>query len=103
MGTAAAAASPWAAPCCEWTSTASASASLDVPAAALRTVSTERADTLQVAVDGAMWHFRPEGGSVFRLQWMLEAVMGPRRRASHRAAPARWRPASGRTSETGRR
>ena len=61
--------------------------SLDIPAPAIRTVSTERADTLQVAVAGAMWHFRPEGGSVFRLQWMLEAGMGPRRAPARRSAP----------------
>ena len=77
---------------------------LEIPAAALRTVSTERADTLQVAVDGAMWHFRPEGTSVFRLQWMLEAVMSRRRLPAERPATgalaARLR---GQTSGTGRR
>jgi 1-acyl-sn-glycerol-3-phosphate acyltransferase len=77
---------------------------LEIPAAALRTVSTERADTLQVAVEGAMWHFRLEGGSVFRLQWMLEAVM-PRhhppveRKATH-ALAARL---GGEAPKTGRR
>jgi hypothetical protein len=53
--------------------------SLVIPKADLRTVSTERADTLQVATAEGMWHFRPDGASVFRLQWMLEAVMPPRR------------------------
>jgi len=59
---------------------------LEIPAGAIRTVSTERADTLQVATAEAMWHFRPEGGSVFRLQWMLEAGRGPRRVAAARPA-----------------
>ncbi len=77
---------------------------LEIPAAALRTVSTERADTLQVAVDGAMWHFRPEGASVFRLQWTLETVMPPRRRCAARpAAGALTARLRGETSKAGRR
>jgi hypothetical protein len=61
--------------------------SLEIPAGAIRTVSTERADTLQVAVAGAMWHFRPESGSVFRLQWMLEAAMRCRQAPPSRTQP----------------
>jgi 1-acyl-sn-glycerol-3-phosphate acyltransferase len=75
--------------------------SLDIPARAVRTVSTERADTLQVAIDGAMWHFRPEGGSVFRLQWTLEAAMSARRAPSPRPAPGA--PAARPGDGTGRR
>jgi 1-acyl-sn-glycerol-3-phosphate acyltransferase len=44
-----------------------------------RSVTVERADTLQIATSGAMWQFRLRGGSVFRLH----------------AAAARWRPARG--------
>jgi len=52
--------------------------------------SDERADTLQVGTAEAMWHFRPEGGSVFRLQWMLEAGRGPRRVAAARPPRPPW-------------
>jgi 1-acyl-sn-glycerol-3-phosphate acyltransferase len=38
----------------------------------IRNVSTERADTLQVATRDGMWQFQPQHDSVFRLQALLE-------------------------------
>jgi hypothetical protein len=46
-------------------------ADLVVPIDAIRSLSTERADTLQVATDRAMWQFRSRG-SPFRLRRALE-------------------------------
>ncbi|HOX47242.1 MAG TPA: 1-acyl-sn-glycerol-3-phosphate acyltransferase [Myxococcota bacterium] len=45
---------------------------LRLRAAVIRTITTERADTLQVATLEGMWQFRPEVGSAFRLQLELE-------------------------------
>ena len=45
---------------------------LRIPIAAVRSVSTERADTLQVATRDGMWQFRPDRYSVFRLALLLE-------------------------------
>jgi hypothetical protein len=45
---------------------------LRVPLDRIRTLTTERADTLQVATAEAMWQFVLEGGSAFRLQRALE-------------------------------
>jgi 1-acyl-sn-glycerol-3-phosphate acyltransferase len=41
---------------------------LRVPMASIRTATTERADTLQIATSTEMWQFRPARESVFRLQ-----------------------------------
>lgn len=49
--------------------------SLSLDLAALRSISTERADTLQVATCDAMWQFRVASGSVFRLQAALRRWM----------------------------
>ncbi len=54
---------------------------LAVPLASLRTTSTERTDTLQVATADEMWQFRMREGSVFRLQRALDRWRGaPTRR-----------------------
>jgi hypothetical protein len=45
---------------------------LRIPIAAVRSVSTERADALQVATRDGMWQFRPDCDSVFRLALLLE-------------------------------
>lgn len=47
-------------------------ADLTLPLSRLRTVSTERNDTLQVATADAMWQFRVVAGSCFRLQNAVE-------------------------------
>jgi len=45
---------------------------LTIPLASLRTTSTERADTLQIATVSAMWQFRLREGSVFRMQRAID-------------------------------
>lgn len=45
---------------------------LRISSAAIRTTSTERADTLQVATAEGMWQFRLSHGSAFRLQLALD-------------------------------
>ncbi len=45
---------------------------LAIPCAAVRSTTTERADTLQVATAAGMWQFRLERGSAFRLQRALD-------------------------------
>lgn len=50
---------------------------LAVPAAAIHRVTTERADTLQVATGDAMWQFMPDAASVFRLHHALRRWIGP--------------------------
>jgi len=45
---------------------------LSLTLAEIRTVSIERADTLQIATAGGMWQFRMESGSAFRLEAALE-------------------------------
>jgi hypothetical protein len=45
---------------------------LEWPTGTLRSVSTERADTLQIATREGMWQFRCLEGSVFRLHWAIE-------------------------------
>jgi hypothetical protein len=45
---------------------------LRIPAAEVTTVTTERADTLQVTTRTGMWQVKPEGVSVFRLAQMVE-------------------------------
>lgn len=45
---------------------------LSIPLTSLRTTSTERTDTLQIATDSAMWQFRLREGSVFRLQRAID-------------------------------
>jgi 1-acyl-sn-glycerol-3-phosphate acyltransferase len=47
------------------------------PIACLRSVSTERADTLQIATSAGMWQFRLQRGSVFRLHRALESWLSP--------------------------
>lgn len=65
---------------------------LEIPLPAIRSVSTERADTLQVATAEGMWQFRLARGSVFRLhraleRWRLEArPPKPRPRSARRPA-----------------
>ena len=51
---------------------------LSIPLASLRTTSTERADTLQLATASAMWQFRLHDGSVFRLQRAIDRWRGTR-------------------------
>jgi hypothetical protein len=63
---------------------------LAIPVSALRSATTERADTLQLATATAMWQFRPAEASVFRLQaavsaWIRRGRAGP---AGRRPAPA---------------
>lgn len=45
---------------------------LSLPLADIRSVTTERADTLQVATSSAMWQFRPTAESAFRLKNALD-------------------------------
>ena len=45
---------------------------LSIPLASLRTTSTERTDTLQLATASEMWQFRVREGSVFRLQRAID-------------------------------
>lgn len=45
---------------------------LSIPLASLRTTSTERTDTLQLATSSEMWQFRVREGSVFRLQRAID-------------------------------
>jgi 1-acyl-sn-glycerol-3-phosphate acyltransferase len=47
-------------------------AGLELPLETLRSVTTERADTLQVATSRSMWQFRPQTISVFRLKATLD-------------------------------
>ena len=49
---------------------------LEVPAADILRVTTERADTLQVATDAAMWQLKPDRASVFRLHQALRHWLG---------------------------
>ena len=51
---------------------------VSIPLAALRTTSTERTDTLQVATANEMWQFRLREGSVFRLQRAIDRWRGAR-------------------------
>jgi 1-acyl-sn-glycerol-3-phosphate acyltransferase len=51
---------------------------LAIPLTSLRTTSTERTDTLQVATADEMWQFRLREGSVFRLQRSLDHWRGAR-------------------------
>ena len=53
-----------------------------IPLAAIRQVSTERGDSLQLATADELWELRVEGGSVFRLQlavdrWRAKATCWP--------------------------
>jgi protein-S-isoprenylcysteine O-methyltransferase Ste14 len=57
---------------------------LRIPWAELRSTSTERADTLQIASSELMWQLRSDRYSPFRLQRMID-----RRRARERADPRR--------------
>ena len=59
---------------------------LDIPIDRIRTTSTERADTLQLASSDTMWQLRPATASVFRLQRAVD----------------RWREKSGATSSGAR-
>jgi hypothetical protein len=58
---------------------------LEWPTGAIRSVSTERADTLQIATLDGMWQFRCLEGSAFRLHWAIE----------------RWRRETGRSEAQG--
>ena len=49
---------------------------VSIPLASVRTTSTERADTLQLATASAMWQFRVREGSVFRLQRAIDRWRG---------------------------
>jgi len=67
---------------------------LVVPMADIRSTSTERADTLQVATSSHMWQFLLSEGSVFRLhraveRWSRAARPKPRVRRSPRPPPPR--------------
>jgi hypothetical protein len=55
---------------------------LRLATAELRSVSVERADTLQVATAAAMWQFRLLEGSAFRLERALARWTEERRRAA---------------------
>ena len=55
---------------------------LNLPQAEIKSVTTERADTLQVARAKAMWQFRPDSASVFRLKNALDAWGATRRRGT---------------------
>jgi 1-acyl-sn-glycerol-3-phosphate acyltransferase len=55
---------------------------LELPLETLRSVTTERADTLQVATNTSMWHFRPQTLSVFRLKAMLDSWLQSNHQAS---------------------
>ena len=50
---------------------------LNVPPVDIRSVTSERADTLQVATAAGMWQFRPRDKSVFRLKNALDQWRGP--------------------------
>ncbi len=65
---------------------AASSRLLIIPVDRIRSVSTERADTLQVATTVEMWQFRPVGMSVFRLQRILEDWTNPRLRRPRRVS-----------------
>jgi 1-acyl-sn-glycerol-3-phosphate acyltransferase len=54
---------------------------LAVPLAAIRSTTTERADTLQIATHEEMFQFRIEHGSAFRLELALDRWRGEARRA----------------------
>ena len=58
---------------------------LSIRLASLRTTSTERTDTLQLATASEMWQFRVRKGSVFRLQRAIDRWRG-RGPASERGA-----------------
>lgn len=61
---------------------------LELPLGTLRSVTTERADTLQVATHNSMWQFRPQTLSVFRLKAMLDYWLQDNRKITHpRALP----------------
>ena len=49
---------------------------LELSLADLRYVTTERADTLQLATAAGMWQFRPTEGSAFRLKNALDQWRG---------------------------
>ena len=51
---------------------------LTLPMRQIRSVTTERADTLQVATATGVWQFRPDTMSVFRLHWIVMDWAEPR-------------------------
>jgi 1-acyl-sn-glycerol-3-phosphate acyltransferase len=57
---------------------------LDVRVAEIRSATTERADTLQVATGTRMWQFRLQGGSAFRLKNALDRWCRANRAAGER-------------------
>lgn len=58
-----------------------------LPIAEIRSVTTERADTLQVATAASMWQFKPDGLSVFRSKNALDAwLAAPTERPGMRPA-----------------
>lgn len=59
-------------------STAGSFAALNIPMRLIRSATTERADTLQIATRDEVWQFRPQNMSVFRLHRMILAWAEPR-------------------------
>ncbi len=51
---------------------------LHIPIGQIRSVTTERADTLQIATGESVWQFKPENMSVFRLYQIVMAWAKPR-------------------------
>ncbi|HZC06264.1 MAG TPA: 1-acyl-sn-glycerol-3-phosphate acyltransferase [Ktedonobacterales bacterium] len=56
----------------------SACAPVSIPMWRIRSVTTERADTLQVATATSVWQFQPSGASAFRLYQIVMAWASPR-------------------------
>lgn len=56
---------------------------LEIPLHTLRSITTERADTLQVATSKSMWQFRPKNISVFRIKAALDQWLQPAHLAPH--------------------
>lgn len=66
-----------------------------IPMHRVRSVITERGDTLEVATDDAMWQFRVRDYSVFRLQKIVECWAMDDRRAPGKHASTTARPPAG--------
>lgn len=61
---------------------------LDIRLADIRSATTERADTLQIATGTRMWQFRLRGGSAFRLKGALDRWRQTNRAAADRESPS---------------